>query len=160
MVVPLLVMGTSTAYDLNLQQEDFFTPSTEQCFDEYIASKKYSVLSLYARMPSHHLDKWLNEKGRDKTQRATQQLYAGFMQSSLVHFDISYTSADSVCPSWTPRTPVYIFHSYDDDVVCFLNAEHLHRCFANEPNIIWDFGHYGGHLTSLISFFSRVHKAL
>jgi len=68
-------------------------------------------------------------------------------------------STDTVCPAWQPRTPVYVFHSTNDDVVPFFNSEHLRRCFVSAP-FTYDFGKYGSHLKSSPAFFTRVRESL
>lgn len=152
MAVPLLVMGTSVSYDLNLSREQLFTPYMDKRFDELIASKKHGLMDLFMRMPKHNLSAWLSDTGRDKTQPETQRLYEGLLRSSLLH--------DGISPAWTPKAPLYVFHSTQDDVVTFHCAEHLQNRYPNEPNITYDFGPYGSHLKSLFKFFSRVKEQL
>ena len=162
MTVPLLVMGTSVAYGLNLQRSDFFTPHLDKMFDENIASKKYNVVSLFLRMPGTDLDLWMTKEGMDKTRPETKRLYEGLLRSSFVHYplDNDPLGGEIICPSWTPKTPVYVFHSTNDDVVCFTNAAHLQRCWPNVPTVTYDFGKYGGHLASLRLFLKRVREQL
>ncbi|MBO4250647.1 MAG: hypothetical protein J5884_05250 [Paludibacteraceae bacterium] len=162
MSVPLLVMGTSEAYDLNLARGYFFTRRMNKLFDPLIASKRYKILNLYLRMPQHRLDYWLNPAARDKNQPETRRLYEGLMRSSIVHFpmDDSLVGADTICPDWTPQTPLYVFHSYKDEIVPFVNAEHLQRCMSELPNITYDFGDFGGHLQSAYTFIQHVKEKL
>ena len=158
MAVPLLVMGTSAAYDLNISREQIFTPDLDKRFDELIASKKYGLIALFLRMQSHSLSKWLSATGRDKTQQETKRMYEGLLRSSLVHYpvDNSEIGKDSICPTWVPQAPLYVFHSTKDDVVAFCNAAHLQKRYPNEKNITYEFGDYGGHLHSLFKFLSRL----
>lgn len=157
MVVPLLVMGTNAAYDLQLQRDFFFTSALDKVYDAYIAPKNTSIVSLYMRMPNHKLSHWLTTKGMDMTQIQTQRLYDGLLRSSFVHYPLNDSlCGDSICPQWIPQTPIYVFHSKTDDVVSFCNASHLQRCYANITNITYDFGRYGGHTRSLFIFLRRV----
>lgn len=174
MVIPMLVMGTSEAYDLHLKREDFFTPELNEHYDDYITSKSHKFTELYFKMLNHNVSHWLTAQGADKTQPETRRLYEGLLRSSLVHYplDDSPVGREVICPGtgyttiseagccWRPKTPVYVMHSYDDGIVTFHCAEHLQRCWQNMPNVTFDFGHYGGHMRSNITFFSRVIKLL
>ena len=162
MAVPLLVMGTSAAYDLNLSRGHFFTRRMNKVFEPLIASKKHKILELYLRMPRHRLDYWLTPVARDKSDPETQGLYEGLLRSSIVHFpvDDSAVGADSICPDWTPQAPLYVFHSYEDEIVPFVNAGHLQRCMSGLPGITYDFGNFGGHLQSAYTFTRRVKEKL
>ena len=162
MTVPLLVFGTSQAYNLNLQRKDFFTPAMEHAYDAWIAPKNKGLVAMTFQMTNHRLDHWMSAAGRDKTQPETQRLYLGLLRSSLVFYPTDNCSLfqDSICPVWRPKAPVYIFHSRKDDIVPFVNAEHLRRCWSDAPNITYDFGNYGNHLRSLFLFSSRVRDRL
>jgi len=162
MVIPMLVSGTSAAYDLGLKREMFYTPELDKIFDEYVTAKKHSFITLYFKMPNHRVDYWLTSYGMDKTQPDTRRLYEGMMRSSLVHYplDSCEVGQEIICPEWRPKAQVYIFHSYDDPIVTFKCAEHLQRCWQDLPNVTYDFGNYGGHMRSIKLFFPRVKKRL
>ena len=162
MTVPLLVMGTSVAYGLNLQRGDFLTPRLDEMVDEYIASKNYNIGALFCAMPGMKLNQWMTANGMDKTHPETQRLYAGLLRSSLVHYPLENDplGGDVVCPNWTPKTPVYVFHSTTDNVVSFVNAEHLERCWHDVPTVTWHLGDYGDHLQSMNKFLLSVRKQL
>lgn len=159
MIVPMLVLGTSEAYNLNLQPDDFLTPAMQRTYLRYIKDKNIGVIPMFFRTPNHRLSHWMTEAGMDKTTPLGSDLYQGLIRSSLVHYSICADS-DSICPIWTPKAPLYIFHSYNDDVVSFRCAEHFHRRYADLPQITWDFGSYGSHLTSLRRFLTTVRKLL
>ena len=159
-IIPMLIVGTNEAYGLKLNLDDFFTQALSDRYYKYIEKKNYRMIPIYAAMPSHKVSHWMTAQGMDKTQPETKRFYAGLMRSSLVHYDISGQSTDSVCPSWTPRTPLFVFHSTNDDLVPFINSEHLHRCYGNVETISWDFGKYGGHIRSMFNFLSKVQKML
>lgn len=174
MVIPMLVMGTSEAYDLNLKREDFFTPELDKHYDEYVTSKNHKFTELYFRMLNHKVSHWLSAAGADKTQPETRRMYEGLLRLSLVHYptDNSPVGQEVICPGtgyttiseagccWRPKAPVYVFHSYDDGIVTFRCAEHLQRCWQDLPNVTFDFGHYGGHMRSIMKFFPRVKKRM
>ena len=159
MAVPLLVMGTSAAYNLHLSPEYFFTPTLNKVFDKYIVSKKYGLVSLSYRMSNRHLDHWMSANGMDKSLPETQRMYQGFLRSSLVHYPLDESAEEeAIILTWKPRTHVYVFHSTTDDVVMFRCAEHLRRSWSDLPNVTYDFGNYGSHLRSLFKFFSIAEK--
>ena len=161
MSVPLLILGTDEAYDLHLERDFFFTPELIAAYEQHMVQKNENVLSLALHMNRHRLDYWMTAQGRDKTLTQTQRLYTGFMRSSLVHFPMKSEefAQDTICPN-VPKTSIFVFHSTQDDVVDFQNAAHLYRCWSDAPNIRYDFGRYGNHLQSLLTFYSRVNKQL
>lgn len=161
MVVPMLIMGTSEAYNLHLRPEDFFSLALNKVYEKYIVSKKYTVSSLYSLMSNHRVDYWMTAAGMDKSQPETKRMYEGLLRSSLVHYPLDNSAEEAViCPSWRPKAPVYIFHSTADDIVTFRCAEHLRRCWSDLPNVTYDFGNYGGHLRSLYTFFPRAYSRI
>lgn len=162
MLIPLLLSGTNEAYGLNLRLEEYYTPALQRAYARHMADKEKGVFAVYFRMLNHRVGHWLKPRGRDKTHPDTQRLYAAFLRSSLVHYpvDDSPVGADSICPSWQPRTPLYVFHSMNDDVVPFDNAEHLRRCLGDAPAVTYDFGKFGNHMQSMPLFFTRVRDAL
>jgi pimeloyl-ACP methyl ester carboxylesterase len=158
-LIPLLVAGTCEAYDIDLPLSTFFTPALERCYTRYIATKQYHMLSLYFRMPNHRLSHWLTPAGMDPSTPAASQLYRGLLRSSLVHYPLDGVG-DSICPTWTPRSPLYVFHSTRDEIVPFLNAEHLRRCYPDVRTITWDLDRYKGHIGSSRIFFRKVRQML
>lgn len=162
LVVPYLVIGTKVAYGLNIDSELFFTAAMKKKYTRYIANKQYSISSLYFRMPQHRLCHWMTQEGMDKTHPVTKQMYEGLLRSSMVHYPIddSEIGRDSIVITWRPSSPTYIFHSKKDEVVTFYNALHLQRAIGALPNVVYDFGDYGGHLRSAMTFFPRVREQL
>lgn len=169
LAIPMLVMGTSESYGLNLRREDFFTIEMDGCYDTYITSKEYSFVSLYFLMASRKVSHWLSAYAMDKRQADTRRMYESFLRSSLVHFpyaediyrdDSLALGKDTIIPDWQPKAQVYIFHSYDDDIVCYSNCEHLQKCWQELPNVTFETGHFGGHLRSIFAFMKRVKKKL
>ena len=152
LVIPMLVLGTDAAYDLHLNRVDFFTPKMEKAYKKYIEDKKHGIASIYFSLPNHKVSHWLTKEGMDKSNPQTQRLYDGLIRSSLVH--------DTLCPSWTPQTPLYVFHSTKDNVVTIQCAEQLRRCFPDLPNVTYDFGNYGSHMKASYIFYRRVRDLL
>jgi len=159
-LIPLLTYGTSEAYRLNLQMEQIHTPAAIRAYNKYIADKEHALAAAYFGMPQRRMSHWMTAAGMDKTQPETRRLYDGLLRSSLVHIAIRGDSIDNFCPTWTPRTPMYVFHSLTDELVPVDNALHLQQCFRNVPTITWDFGRYGGHLGATRHFIPNVKKML
>lgn len=160
MIIPMLVMGTSASYDLDLQQDFFFTNALQRAYAKWIEPKNVKPVDIYLRMPNHLLCYWLTPQSMDKSQPQTQRLYKGLLRSSLVHYPIVENDTDSVIPTWTPKAPLYIFHSTNDDIVTVRCSQHLQRCYADQPNIVWDFGKYGHHIQAVRVFVDRVKQLL
>jgi len=152
LVIPMLVIGSDAAYDLNFDLNDYFTPRLQKTYARYIRDKEYRVFSLFFRMPYHRLSHWLTPEAMDKTHPIGQRLYQALQRSSLVR--------DDYCPDWTPAAPLFIFHSTNDDVVTIQCAYHLQHCYPDLPNVTYDFGRYGSHLLAAKRFFSTVKSQL
>ena len=148
MTIPMLVLGTGEAYDLNLQPEHFLTPAMMRTYTRFIKDKELTVSQVFFRTLNHRLSHWMTPAGMDRTDPETQRLYKAFQQSSIIH------------TTWTPHSPVYVFHSTNDDIVTFRCAEHLKQHLSDNPLITWDFGRYGNHLSSNLHFFSIVKAQL
>lgn len=160
MLIPLLLLGTSAAYDLDLQQDFFFTPAMQKAYARWIEPKTFKPQDIYFHMLNRNLKHWLKPEARDKSQPQTQKLYSGLLRSSLVHYPVVEGETDTIVPTWKPKSPLYIFHSINDDVVSILCAQHLQRCFADVPNITWDFGKYGPHIKASRVFVARMREIL
>lgn len=161
-VIPMLVLGTSAAYGLNLKHEQFFTPRMDEIYNLYVTNKEYAFSKVFFKMTNHDVSHWLTGYGMDKTQPETQRLYEGLLRSSLVHYplDSLEIGAEIICPEWQPKAPVYVFHSTKDRIVTFHCAEHLQRCWQGLPNVTFNFGNYGSHLRSAYTFMPKVKKIL
>lgn len=151
-LIPLMVIGTDVAYDLHIDRSEIFTPATEKLYQRYIENKQFSVMQVYFKSLNHNLKRWLKPAGMDKTHPQTMRLYEGFQRSSIV--------GDSICPSWTPKAPLYVFHSTQDETVTIRCAEHLQRCYPDLPNVTYDFGPYGKHIQASRIFHTRVSEML
>ena len=160
MIIPILVMGTSAAYDLDLEQDYFFTPALQRAYAKWIEPKNTKPLDIYFRMPVHLRSHWLTPQAMDKTLPQTQRFYAGLLRSSLVHYPVLENDTDSIIPTWKPQAPLYIFHSTNDDIVTVRCSQHLQRCYGDLPNITWDFGRYGHHIQAVRVYVDHVMQLL
>lgn len=84
-------------------------------------------------------------KGRDKTSEETARLYKALMMNSVLNF--------------MPQSPVYLYHSRQDDTVPFENALKAENYFR-QRDIRCDFGNYGAHTMGCARFILRVYDDL
>lgn len=159
--IPLLIMGTSWAYDLNLNPKDFMNLRTIRRSEKYVFSKEHTAgeVVLLGRLGwSLKVSKYMTKEGMDKTKPETARLYEGFKRSSIVHI----SETDTILGDWTPKTPLFILHSYQDTAVPFENSESLRYMLETRgvENVEYDFGNYGDHLSAMARFFDVVRKRL
>lgn len=150
--VPMLILGTSEAYNLNLQPSYFFT---SECMKRYpeVMSQQYGLIAMGLRMRSHTLSDYLTSAGADKSLPQTARFYEGLKRSSIVYI----CDADTIFPDWSPRTNIILFHSTNDNAVTFYCALHLQAFLqARHANVEYDFGRYGDHLMSGMRFLRKV----
>ena len=151
--IPLLIMGTSWAYDLNLDPHYFMNEKTVQRAEKYVFSKTYSAgkVVLCGKLgPSKKVSKYMTPEGMDKSLPETRKLYDGLIRSSIVHVG----ETDTILGDWTPKTPMFILHSYQDKGVTFENALSLKLMLETKgvTNAEYDFGNYGNHLKTMVRF--------
>jgi len=161
-VIPMVVMGADVAYDLKLDRTAFFTPEMQEIYTKYVANKEYTTTDIFFHVRSHRIDRWLTPLALDPTNPEMLPLYEAFKRFSIVRYPLNDEVADRevICLDWTPKAPLYIFHSKGDNVVTVHCAEHLRRCLPDAPNIRFDIGRYGSHTHASARFFKRVRKML
>ena len=158
--VPFLIQGTSCAYNLNLDLEYFLKPKALRRARKYVFTKEYTTadVQLLGRMgSSRKVSNLMTRQGMDKTQPETKRLYDGLVRSSIVHV----SETDTILGDWTPRTPIFVMHSRQDAAVSFENAESLQLMLERKGvSARYDFGNYGGHISTLMRFLSVLDKEL
>ena len=159
--IPMLIMGTSWSYDLGLDPYYFMNRKTVRRAEKYIFSKDYTITSivLLGRLGwSKKVSSYMTSEGMDKSLPETRTLYEGLLRSSIVHV----SETDTILGDWTPRTPLYISHSTQDDVVPFENAQSLRLMLETKgvTDVEYDFGQYGGHLSSMLRFMDIIKQRL
>ena len=159
--IPMLIMGTSWAYDLNLDPLYFMYAKTVARAEKYVFSKEHTAgeVVLMNRMGlSKKVSKYMTPEGMDKTQPETARLYEGLKRSSIVHV----SETDTVFSDWTPKAPIYLLHSYQDACVPFENAQSLQLMFdaLGVTNVEYDFGNYGDHLSAMVRYADVIQKRL
>lgn len=145
--VPLVIQGMQVGAGLSLSLETFTTPLVYEHLDEWFNSKKYSTRQMNAFLGTYKTSDLVSAAGRDRTTFEVAELYMAMNQNSIVK------------QYWTPAAPVYMFHSMDDDTVSFINAMHARSTWSN-ANIIYNFGHYGGHTQAALRFIYTVKTML
>jgi len=156
-VVPAFVMGTDAAYDLHIHPDTIFTPWMLKRY-EYVLSKKHNVLATGLHLWRGKLSKYLSPAGLDKSRGEKKLLYEGYLRSSLVHI----YGTDTVFSDWCPRTPIYLMHSTNDDLVNYECADNLRTMLIRNgaTGVEYDFGKYGGHIRSMLRFFRKLDEML
>lgn len=154
--IPMLIMGMSAAYDLGLSKHDFFREPLLSHYEQWVESKQYTVNEINTLMATHRLSDAMTPEGRDKTQPETARFYEAMQQSAILDY--------------APACPLYLFHSTTDDVVPFMNSEHLTYSLSvsdtitananTSPRILCDFADYGSHMAACILFLQRIYHAL
>ncbi len=143
--IPMIVQGVNEGENLGLNLSDFFKPILMEHLDDWINSKRYSVGEINAMLNASAVSDLMTEEGRDKSSPQTAKLYRTLMWNSILLF--------------TPRAPIYIFHSMDDNTVPFVNALKAEEYFKGN-DITYDFDHYGNHQAGAVKFILTLSKAL
>lgn len=157
--VPMLICGTSVAYDLHLRPEKLMHPDLLNKYEADILSKKYGIFRLFLlkRYGSRKLDELMSAEGMDKTQPETARMYEGFLRSSLVHVGEGRQNLGE----WRPRTPILLFHSVSDDCVPYENAISLSTMLGETgAKVTYHFGDYGGHIRSLTKYLKLLNEEI
>ncbi len=146
--IPMLVQGMNVGEQLGLDMHDFFQEPLLGNYDAWINSKKYTMVEINHLIGRKPLDKIMTTKGLDKTYLPTQRFYRALQRNSVI--------------DWTPKAPIYLFHSTEDDMVPFLNSELLQASFDKQglEHISYDFGEYGIHMQGALEFLQRVYNML
>ena len=145
--VPLLIVGMSEGMETPLDVASFFQEPLKSHYEEWLKSKKYNGTQITTMIGENHLSKILSPEGMDLTNPETQRLYKELQENTL--------------PSdYMPQTPMYIFHSKDDQTVPFINADEIRSQFerhgAGGPLIEYDFGNYGTHQQGFTKFLLKM----
>ena len=145
--VPIMMQGMVVGNKLNL---DMRTMMAENIFDnlnEWVNSKRYTTSQINTLIGTKVTSELLTSVGMDRQSKEVSELYKAMTENSILTY------------SWTPKAPVYIFHSMDDDVVPFENAMRAKSKWKN-ANIQYSFGHYGNHQIGCVRFIYTVQTLL
>ena len=72
----------------------------------------------------------------------TARLYKAMLNNSTLNF--------------IPTSPVFMFHSRDDQTVPFVNAQMAERYYKQQCDVHYDFDHYGEHGIAFLKFIIKV----
>ena len=145
--VPLMTQGVVKGNHLELDLAKILQPRIYENLDEWINSKKYTTGQLNELIDTHVTDELMTPIGMDRTSYEISELYKALTLNSILSY------------SWTPKAPVFIFHSIDDDIVPYVNAT-LAKSKWQYGNIQYNFGHYGNHIAGLLRFLMNVRTLL
>ena len=143
--IPMIVQGVNEGEQLGLDMADFFKPHLLEGYKDWINSKNYTVKQINQLIDSDDLHDIMTDEGRNKSSRTTARLYAALLRNSTLNF--------------RPYTPMYIFHSPQDETVPFINALKAEQYFKG-MDIRFDFGDYGKHGMGCVRFILTVYKDL
>lgn len=138
--VPLIIQGMNIGFDLNLDYTQFFKPNTLAHMDDWINSKRYAMAEITELMGTKKLSDIMTSEACNKTSNGMTTLYLAMLSNSVIS-------------AFNPHAPIYLFHSVDDNVVPFENAEQmLQHVQEYGSNVETNFGHYGNHVKGYLRF--------
>ena len=145
--LPMLISGLNYGEGLNLTLDDFFQPILQEKYHSLIETKQKSMNEVNAEL-GNNMDFLLKPIIYHPDSFPTSILYEAVQKNSIVH--------------WTPKSNLFLFHSTEDNMVPFLNSEHLHKEFEIQHlgNVHYDFAPYGNHMRAAVYFFEKVYRSL
>lgn len=145
--VPLVLQGMILGDNLNMQISDMMQPWLCEHMDEWVNSKRFTtgqVNKLIGTKVTHNI---LTEEAMNQQSEKVAELYKAMTINSITSYN------------WTPKAPVYILHSMDDETVPYTNATNA-KAKWSQANITYNFGHYGGHVMTCLRFIYSVQTLL
>ena len=145
--LPMLILGLNYGENLGLHREDFFQPLLMEKCPVLIESKRKMMHEVNAEL-GHDMNALLKPVIFHPDEYPNTILYDAVRRNSIL--------------DWTPKTDLFMFHSSQDNMVPFLNSEHIKAEFDSQDlnNIEYDFGEYGNHMNAAVTFFEKVYKKL
>lgn len=145
--VPIMMQGMVVGNKLDLDMSKMMQPFIYENLDDWVNSKRYTVGQINALLGTNVTSELLTPLGMNRTSKEVSELYKAMVNNSILTY------------SWTPKAPVFMFHSMDDDVVPFENAMRAKSKWKN-ANIQYSFGHYGNHQVGCVRFIYTVQTLL
>ena len=145
--VPIMMQGMVVGNKLDLDMSKMMQPFIYENLDAWVNSKLYTAGQINTLLGSHVTSDLLTDIGMDLTSKEVSELYKAMVNNSILTY------------SWTPKAPVFMFHSMDDDVVPFENAMRAKSKWKN-ANIQYSFGHFGNHQMGCVRFIYTVQTLL
>lgn len=148
-VIPLIIEGLDVGCNLQLDYTEFFQPRIIEHLDEWINSKRYVGSYIAKLIGSTKVSDILTPEAMNKRSPDLSSLYQAMIDNSLTYDN-----------SWYPSTPIYAFHSFDDNVVPVINSYKLLEKYQTHGNLIINVGHYGKHTICGLHFMYSVYNYL
>ena len=145
--VPIMMQGMVVGNKLNLDMQTMMASNIYENLDKWVNSKVYTTNQINALIGTKVTSDLLTPTGMNRTSKEVSELYKAMTENSILTY------------SWTPKAPVFMFHSMDDDVVPFENAMRAKSKWKN-ANIQYSFGHYGNHQIGCVRFIYTVQTLL
>ena len=145
--VPIMMQGMVVGNKLDLDMSKMMAPYIYENLDKWVNSKWYNTNQINALIGTHITSDLLTPTGMNRSSKEVAELYKAMTENSILTY------------SWTPKAPVFMFHSMDDDVVPFENAMRAKSKWKN-ANIQYSFGHYGNHQIGCVRFILTVQTLL
>lgn len=137
--IPMIIQGMNYGHNLNLDYSQFFQPFLLENMDKWINSKQYAMADITTMMGTKRMSEVMTKEACNKVSDGMTDLYMAMLDNSI-------------SASYYPDAPVYLFHSVDDNVVPFENAESLMINIQGICNVQYNFGHYGNHVAGFLRF--------
>ena len=145
--VPIMLQGMVVGNKLDVDMSQLMQPYIYEHLDEWVNSKHYTTGQINDLLGTNVTSELLTPKGMDRTSREVSELYKALVNNSILTY------------SWTPKAPVFIMHSIDDDVVPYENATRAKTKWKG-ANIQYSLGHFGGHVATCMRFIYTVQTLL
>lgn len=145
--VPIMMQGMVVGNKLDLDMSKMMKPFIYENLDDWVNSKRYTAGQINALLGTNVTSELLTPLGMNRTSQEVSELYKAMVNNSILTY------------SWTPKAPVFMFHSMDDDVVPFENAMRAKSKWKN-ANIQYSFGHFGNHQLGCVRFIYTVQTLL
>jgi len=150
--IPMIIQGMSIGMEKPLNMSYFFREPLLSNYEDWLNSKKYTVLQISTKIGSNKLSEILTKDATDKSKTETARFYKELINNSIPK-------------TYLPDAPLYMFHSQDDQTVPFINSQLMENQFRDSElygaaEVEYDFDHYGNHQQGAMKFILKVAKIL
>lgn len=139
--IPMLIQGMVVGERMGIDLNHFFKPRLLDNYGEWINSKKYTIDQIKELMGLVSLHDFITEECKDKTNPYTKKLYEAFDRNSTLNV--------------TPKAPVLLYHSRNDEMIPFENALELQKACKSDK-VEYLFGDFSTHTMAGINFLKVV----
>ena len=145
--VPIMMQGMVVGNKLDLDMSELMAPFVYDNLDKWVNSKRYTASQINEMIGTNVTHELLTPKGMDRTSTEISEMYKAMTNNSILSY------------SWTPKAPVFIMHSIDDETVPYDNAIRAKNKWKG-ANIQYSFGYYGSHVATCVRFIFAVQTLL